>query len=641
MNADELRLEQFYKKSSSVNQGVPQENMISIPAAAMGMLRQELLETIGLERTKGFLLRYGWHSGTYDAEKVAELSWKNKRDMLMAGPKMHAMHGYFEDYKIIKAEIDLKKETVYHETIWINSYEAAEHIKKFGSSDEPVCHTLTGYASGYLSKTLGEKVIAKEIKCKAMGYEHCHVVCRTIEEWDGTIEQELEYYNEESIIDELNETVRNLKIERDNLSKAYDVHHKLVEELLKENNLFGVANTLYKHTHLPVLIESKNLEVLAAAGTSEEKGNCYSRQLSQSMNKKRKKDFKQITRATLLNDFGDYSRLITPIYLQKEIVAYCSFLYQDSKPQEVDKLILEQGALASSLYLFNERTRIQTELRMQGNLLDHILSNQMTFEEISTKAYYVGFQLIPPYFMIAICPNREKLTIIDELEFSDRLINVISQFLKDRKMNALLGKKSGKMIIFLSEDITLKSQNSKNKFCHSMHDYLTKKYPSQDFKFGISSSSSKIEEASQLYDESNSALQMANHLQKVVFYELLGIEGIIFQTENDRLQKFAKRKLGSLLEEDKKKDMELTKTLYHYLNNGSNINKTAKAMNFSITGLRYRLQKINELLEVDLNIPDISHQIYLSLKLLIYWGELEIDVKPSIYMSDEDRFNDS
>ena len=79
------------------------------------------------------------------------------------------------------------------------------------------------------------------------------------------------------------------------------------------------------------------------------------------------------------------------------------------------------------------------------------------------------------------------------------------------------------------------------------------KYPSHDFKFGISSSTARIEEASQLYDESTTALQIANHYQKVVFFEFLGIEGIMFQMKNDRLQKFIKMKLGSLIEEDKHK----------------------------------------------------------------------------------------
>ena len=639
MKADELKLEQFYKISSPFNQKEPQERLVSIPTAAIGLLRNELLETIGLERTKGFLLRYGWHTGTYDAEKVTELTWEDKSELLMAGPKMHTFHGYAEDVVTIKAEADFNKGALYYDAIWKHSYEAEEHIKRSGYSDEPVCHTLTGYAGGYLSKILGKKVIAKETKCKAMGYEHCQVLCRTVEEWNGDIELDLKYYEEESMIDELNETFRKLKVERDNLSKAYDVHQKLVEELLKENDLYGVANTLYQHTHLPVLIESENLELLAVAGMSEEEGRTFSRQLSQLMNNKRKKDLNKITQTKVLNDWDDYKRLITPIYFQKEVVAYCSFLYKDLKLQEVDKLILEQGALACSLYLFNERTRIQTELRLQGDLLDNILSNTMAFEEISKKSYYVGFQLNAPYFMMAICPGHQKLTIRDELEFNDRLIKEISQFLKDRKINALLGQKSGEMIIFLSEDIILKSKNSKEKFCQSLHDYCSSKYPSHDFKFGISSSSARIEEASQLYDESTSSLRIANHYQKVVFFEFLGIEGIMFQMENDPLQKFIKKKLGNLIEEDKNKDMELTKTLFHYLSNGCNITKTARAINFSITGLRYRLQKINELLEKDINAPDVGYQIYLSLKLLIYWGELDIDMRTPIELKEEDRFN--
>ena len=89
--------------------------------------------------------------------------------MLIAGPKMHALHGYAEEIVTIKAEVDFNKGVLYHDAIWKNSYEAEEHIKSSGYSDEPVCHTLTGYAGGYLSKILGKKVIAKETKCKADG----------------------------------------------------------------------------------------------------------------------------------------------------------------------------------------------------------------------------------------------------------------------------------------------------------------------------------------------------------------------------------------------------------------------------------------------------------------------------------------
>ena len=289
MKADELKLEQFYKISNSFNQKDPQERMVSIPAASIAMLRHELLETIGLERAKGFLLRYGWHTGAYDAEKVKELTWDDQREMLLSGPKMHTLHGYIEEAYSLKAEANFDKGSIYHEAVWKNSYEAAEHIKRYGYSDEPVCHTLIGYASGYLSNILGKKVIAKEVKCQAMGDEQCQVLCRTVDEWGGAIEEDLKYYEEESIIDELNETFRKLKVERDNLSKAYDVHQKMVEELLKENDLSGVANALYQHTRLPVLIESENLELLAVAGMVRGRGSHFFREIKSTYKKYGKK----------------------------------------------------------------------------------------------------------------------------------------------------------------------------------------------------------------------------------------------------------------------------------------------------------------------------------------------------------------
>ena len=118
MKADELKLEQFYKISSPFNQKEPQERMVSIPAAAIGLLKNELLETIGLERTKGFLLRHGWHTGAYDAEKVKELTWEDPREMLLAGPKMHTLHGYAEEVQNVKAEANFKNGSIYHEAIW-------------------------------------------------------------------------------------------------------------------------------------------------------------------------------------------------------------------------------------------------------------------------------------------------------------------------------------------------------------------------------------------------------------------------------------------------------------------------------------------------------------------------------------------
>ena len=67
------------------------------------------------------------------------------------------------------------------------------------------------------------------------------------------------------------------------------MHQKLVEELLKENDLSGVANALYQHTRLPVLIESENLELLAVAGMVRGRGSHFFREIKSTYKKYGKK----------------------------------------------------------------------------------------------------------------------------------------------------------------------------------------------------------------------------------------------------------------------------------------------------------------------------------------------------------------
>ncbi|HZG70395.1 MAG TPA: XylR N-terminal domain-containing protein [Chondromyces sp.] len=629
MRASELILDQLYKISTSHDPNDSLERMVTIPTRAIGMLQKELNETIGYDRAKGFLLRYGWHCGQSDAEKIKEMDWESQQELLLAGPKMHSLHGYL-DVEVVRAKADFTNGTIHHEGIWKNSYEAEEYLKRFGLSKQPVCHSLVGYASGYLTAILGKKVIAREVQCKAMGHENCHAVCHTVEEWGEEIEKDLKYYQTDSIINQLDSTFEKLKIERDNLSKAFEAHQKLMEEVLKETNLSSIAYTLHQIIGMPVFIHNTDFYLLAKAGITEQEISQISGQLRIFHNRKGKKratEQKSLIKTSLVELSAGFRILQTPVYLQKNVVGYCSVFYRDNNVQEVDKLILERGAVACSLHLLNERTRINTEQRLQGNLLDDILSERIGYDDLAKRSYYIGFKLSAPYFMIGIRAKVQKPCVREELELNNELMNEISVFLKDRKINSLLGQKSGDIIVLLSECLPLNSQSNKQKFGLGLLDYCSKKYPEYTFEMGVSSSSEELGDASQLYDEVLSTLKVANKHQKIVFFDSLGIEGVMFQIKNSSaIRKFIDKKLGKLIEEDKCKDMELTKTLYSYLANGCNLHKTARAMNFSISGLRYRMQKLNEILETDINQPSVGYQTYLALQMLIYLGEVEMDI---------------
>jgi hypothetical protein len=57
-----------------------------------------------------------------------------------------------------------------------------------------VCWTLTGFASGYLSRAYGRDIYCIEERCRGKGDAVCRLVGRPIEEWGETIKPHLVYY---------------------------------------------------------------------------------------------------------------------------------------------------------------------------------------------------------------------------------------------------------------------------------------------------------------------------------------------------------------------------------------------------------------------------------------------------------------
>jgi sugar diacid utilization regulator len=604
------------------------QRMLRVPSSAFGALRRELIDTLGIERVQGFLLRYGWNCGVNDGLLMRKMDWRNETELLLLGPKMHTLTGYVTVEPHI-CEVNISEGVLNFSGIWKDSYEVQEHLKLFGKSSESVCHTLVGYASGCLSTIMGKTVIVKETKCAAKGDEHCHWVAKTLDEWgmDPQIQKERQLYEADRLGAELEETYEKLRQERDNLSKTYQIHQKLFKQVLHETGLQSFANIMFQTVKIPVFIEDNSFNLTAVGGYSPMEAKKYVDEFKDWVKRQQEsRKWKEIRNTVCLEISPQQKRLMTPIYVRQKIFGYCSLKYSEETIRDVDTMVLEQAALACSLHLLNEQTRIHAEQRIRGSFLEDILNKRMSMSEVVKHAHYLDFQLMKPYFMVAIHRRFEKNSFKEEIEFNDQFMNDILALLKNKQVNALLGQKSECVIALFSEDALIKRNMNKETFCKRLLGFCTTQYPDFVFRVGVSSSISSIMDAPDLYDESLAALKVTNARQNIVFFDSLGLVGMLMQTKNlDTIEKFAYKILGKLIEEDKSKNMELTKTLYYYLENGSNVHKTARAMNFSISGLRYRLGRLNEILQADINTPYIKHEIYLALQSLIVLGVLDID----------------
>jgi hypothetical protein len=142
-----------------------EQRVVILSAAAMGLLRKELIETLGLETARRLMLRFGYADGYHDAVSLRDRSkWATALEGLRAGAVLHRLEGIVRA-EILKVEHDTTSGRFEEQVVWHDSYVAEQHVHHYGKSDAPVCWSLVGYASGYASACLGQEIYFRESEC--------------------------------------------------------------------------------------------------------------------------------------------------------------------------------------------------------------------------------------------------------------------------------------------------------------------------------------------------------------------------------------------------------------------------------------------------------------------------------------------
>jgi len=168
------------------------QRMLLMHSSAMGHLRRELIDTLGLDRARGLLTRAGYVAGARDAQLVRE-RWPqgDAANVFMAGTRLHALEGVVK-VTPLAFDFDIDRGTYEGEFLWEHSSEDDEHISAYGIGTEAACWSQVGYATGYVTSLFGQLVVFREIECRAMGASVCRVIGRHAAAW-GDVSEDLRY----------------------------------------------------------------------------------------------------------------------------------------------------------------------------------------------------------------------------------------------------------------------------------------------------------------------------------------------------------------------------------------------------------------------------------------------------------------
>jgi purine catabolism regulator len=147
---------------------------------------------------------------------------------------------------------------------------------------------------------------------------------------------------------------------------------------------------------------------------------------------------------------------------------------------------------------------------------------------------------------------------------------------------------------------------------------VQRQYPGARVAVGLGQAARDIGSWRNSYRDSVQALELATrlHTDTPLYIGDLGVYQLILSlADREKLMAFCERTLGALLEYDLRQHADLIKTLEAFFACHGNLSQTAEMLIVHRNTLLYRMNRINEIAQIDLNRPEIRLALHLALTI--------------------------
>lgn len=241
--------------------------MLLVDSYAMGALRMELVESLGIHAARGLMTRMGYACGTRDAVFALKVraSEDDFRAAFLAGAQLHALEGMVQTHAA-ELLIEPDRGKFYADFIWRDSSEGEIHINNYGIGSEPACWMQVGYTCGYASVFLGRPILFREVQCAAMGHEHCRVIGKPADEWEDA-DEDLKFLRPQPFVSRNVQEMEPIKVALSETDTASSSSHaaallKQQQQTSNYGELVGISARFNAACHMLTKVAPTNATVL-------------------------------------------------------------------------------------------------------------------------------------------------------------------------------------------------------------------------------------------------------------------------------------------------------------------------------------------------------------------------------------------
>lgn len=418
----------------------------------------------------------------------------------------------------------------------------------------------------------------------------------------------VERESERAIAGKLSALNESLEVTLAALRRSMEIHDRLTQVAVRAEGQEGLALAIHELTGFPVAIEDRYGNLRAWAGPARPEP--YPR----FPDAERERLLRRLIReARPLRDRG---RLIALARPRGDLLGLVALIDPQGTAGSHDSVAIEHGATVLAMELARLRSLSEAELRLERDLVDALLDGTDN-DTVQAMAQSLGYDLGRPQRAIVVEGGGDARD-------DDLLIHAVRRAARNLDLGTLIVARKGAVVVVASRDVPWE------KFRRA----TLRELGNGRCRLGVGGRVNRPVDVARSHHEAILALRMvrSSGAVGVANFDDLGVYRLLSGIEDPGdVERFARERLGRLLDHDAERNSDLVHTLTQYLECGGSYERTAAILFVHRSTLKYRLQQIREITGYDLNDPDTRFNLHFSTRA---WSTLlalqELRASPAI-----------
>jgi len=387
--------------------------------------------------------------------------------------------------------------------------------------------------------------------------------------------------------------------------KATNVRlHSDLLSLVLEDGLDGLVEEISNRLNRPTVIESADFKVLASrnmGATPNSQQRAMSEETHNAMKRRQSHSDKNQTSHMRMAPMKIGRRLVLPIVFGENLAGYVAIMVRPSDDMEVFGDYLQAASLAAMVDFSQQRREGSVFAVTQKSLLKDLLSgNSLSASDQERLERHYGFDLCDGLLVFALEATTSgggATRHLPEDGFASTDIEGTRVF----------------VLPYVEKNATTWQQEAE-----TLIKKLKEACPTEVLRvqLGAGRKAETILDLPDAYREARQALIVGSMVhgdnEFAIGYGELGIKRLLYLIiDHPELERFYEDNLAPLEAYDTEWESELVPSLRVYLEQGANLNSTARALFIHRHTLRYRLEQIADILKVDID----SQEVLLNLQI--------------------------